>query len=48
MELCDDFLRGVGVSELNGTIGMSKLEFKNHKMFTIFGKYFRICIKKYM
>ena len=48
MELYDDFLRGVGVSELNETIGMSKAEFKNHKMFTIYGKYFRKCIKKYM
>lgn len=48
MELYDDFLRGVGVSELNETIGMTKTEFKNHKMFAILGKYLRKCLKRYV
>ena len=42
MPLYDDFLRGVGYSEMNESAGISKEEFRKHKMFTIFGKYFRI------
>ena len=42
MVMYDDFLRGVGYSEMNDSSGISKEEFRKHKMFTIFGKYFRI------
>ena len=41
MEMYDDFLRGIGYSEMNESSGVTKEEFRNHKMFTIFGKYFR-------
>ena len=41
MEMYYDFLRGAGVSEVNESLGITKAQFRNHKMFTIFGKYFR-------
>ena len=42
MNLYEDFLRGIGVSDANETVGISKQEYIHHKMFTIFGKYYRI------
>ena len=42
MEIYDDMLRSVGFSEINESAGISKSEFRSHKFFTIFGKYFRI------
>ena len=42
MVMYDDFLHGVGYSEMNDSSGISKEEFRKHKMFTIFGKYFII------
>ena len=41
MEIYDDFLSGVGYSEMNESSGLTKEEFRRHNMFTIFGKYFR-------
>ena len=41
LEIYDDMLRSVGFSEINESAGISKSEFRNHKFFTIFGKYFR-------
>ena len=48
MELYDDFLRGIGYSELNESSGVTKEEFRTHKMFTIFGKYFRVTVTREM
>ena len=45
LEMYDDLLRGVGYSESNETAGITKDEFRNHKMFTIFGKYYRSFFK---
>ena len=42
MEMYDDMLRSVGYSEINESAGISKSEFRTHKFFAIFGKYFRI------
>jgi hypothetical protein len=39
LDLYEDFLRGIGVSDSNETVGISKQEYRKHKMFTIFGKY---------
>ena len=41
LEIYDDMLRSVGFSEINESAGISKSEFRHHKFFTIFGKYFR-------
>ena len=35
-------LRSIGFSDKNESAGISKSEFRNHKFFAIFGKYFRI------
>ena len=35
----DDFLRGLGVSHENQSMGIQKQDFKEHKFFTIFGEY---------
>jgi hypothetical protein len=42
MEIYDDMIRSVGFSEINESAGISKSEFRSHKFFTIFGKYYRI------
>ena len=41
MDIYDDMLRSVGFSEINESAGISKSEFRSHKFFAIFGKYFR-------
>ena len=41
LEIYDDMLRSVGYSEINETSGITKSDFRTHKFFTIFGKYFR-------
>jgi hypothetical protein len=47
MEIYDDMLRSVGYSEINETAGITKSDFRNHKFFTIFGRYFRSNIFTY-
>ena len=42
LEIYDDMIRSVGFSEINESAGISKSEFRSHKFFTIFGKYYRI------
>ena len=42
LEIYDDMQRSVGFSEINESPGISKSEFRHHKFFTIFGKYFRV------
>ena len=42
LPIYDDMLRSIGFSEINESAGISKSEFRNHKFFAIFGKYFRI------
>ena len=37
----EDFFLDIGYSEMNESSGVTKEEFRNHKMFTISGKYFR-------
>ena len=44
MDIYDDMLRSIGFSEINESAGITKSEFRSHKFFTIFGKYFRIII----
>ena len=44
MDIYDDMLRSVGFSEINESAGISKSEFRSHKFFAIFGKYFRFFI----
>ena len=44
MDIYDDMLRSVGFSEINESAGISKSEFRSHKFFAIFGKYFRLFI----
>ena len=44
MELYDDMQRSIGYSEINESAGINKTDFRTHKFFTIFGKYFRIII----
>ena len=44
MEIYDDMIRSIGFSEINESAGISKLEFRNHKFFTIFGGYFRLLL----
>ena len=42
MEMYDDFLRGIGYSEMNESSGVTKEEFRNQKMFTTFGNILKI------
>ena len=44
MDIYDDMLQSIGFSEINESAGITKSEFRSHKFFTIFGKYFRIII----
>ena len=47
MDIYDDMLRSIGFSEINESAGISKSEFREHKFFAIFGKYFRVLIKEF-
>ena len=47
MDIYDDMLRSIGFSEINESAGISKSEFRKHKFFAIFGKYFRILINEF-
>ena len=47
MDIYDDMLPSIGFSEINESAENSKSEFRNHKFFAIFGKYFRISINKF-
>ena len=42
MEFYDDMQRSIGYTEINKSAGISKTDFRTHKVFTILGKYFRI------
>ena len=44
LPIYDDMLRSIGFSEINESAGISKSEFRKHKFFAIFGKYFRVYI----
>ena len=44
MDIYDDMLRSVGFSEINESAGISKSEFRSHKFFAFFGKYFKFFI----
>ena len=47
MNTYDDMLRSIGFLEINESAGISKSEFRKHKFFAIFGKYFRVLINKF-
>ena len=44
MDIYNDMLQSIGFSEINESAGISKSEFRSHKFFAIFGKYFRVLI----
>lgn len=47
MEIHDDALRGMGYSEIKESSGLAKEELEKHKMFTIFGTYFKYIVSNF-